>query len=222
MLYKLSYLFIVIKRKISEIKIDFFFKRIKKIVEQYLKVYILKPNVLIESEDSGFKNIGLYNLKDSMLNNLSFNERLDLYNKIKIETIKVNNCIYFSYNEPNGFQPIIFTIWSLGEQVRIGCFINNDLDKDIFEKQKNKINRLFKMYEGPLFETTLNEIKRNDYYLSEIIISNLSEVKSIYDSIEKQNYIAQIFALIISQNILEYLENNSTKSKKNNDIIEKK
>jgi len=212
MFYKLSYLYIIFKRKISEHKINLFFNRIDTIVSQYLKVYIIKPSVLIESEDSGFKNIGLYNIKDSMLNELSFQERINIYNKIKIQTIKVNNCMYFSYNEEDGSQPIIFTIWSLGEEIRIGCFIDQFLGKNILEKQKNKVNRLFKMFEGPIFDIRYNEIERNDYYLSEVIISNITG-KSLYDSIEKQNYIAQIFAQMISQNILEYIENISAEQK---------
>lgn len=208
MFYKFSYLLINLKRKLSEHKIELFFKRVNTIVSQYLKVYIIKPSVLIESEDSGFKNIGIYNVKDSMLNELSFQERINLFNKIKIETIKVNNCMYFSYNEKNGYQPIIFTIWSLGEEIRIGCFIDQNIGEDLLIKQKTKVNKLFKMFEGPLFKTNFNEIERHDYYLSEIIISNTTG-KSLYDSVEKQNYIAQIFAQVISQNILEYLENNS-------------
>ena len=208
MLSKISFLYIDFKRKLFNYKIKQFFNSIDSIVSQYLKVYIIKPNVLIESEDTGFKNIGLYNVKDSMLNELSFEERLSLFNKIKIETIHLNNCMYFSYNEKNGEQPIIFTIWALGEELRIGCFLDQNLPKDMLKKQKEKVNRLFKMFVSPMFETNFNEIERNDYYLSEIIITNILG-NSIYDSIEKQNYIAQIFAQMISQNILEYLENKS-------------
>jgi hypothetical protein len=216
--YKFSFLLINLKRKLSEHKIQLFFQRVDTIVSRYLKVYIIKPSVLVESEDSGFKNIGLYNVKDSVLNDLTFKERINLFNKIKIETIKVNNCMYFSYNEKNGYQPIIFTIWSLGEEIRIGCFIDQGLGKDILEKQKTKVNRLFKMFQGPLFEINYNEIERNDYYLSEVIISNVNGI-SLYDSVEKQNYIAQIFAQMISQNILEYLENTSVSSKDKNDKL---
>lgn len=204
-LKKLLYLFIDLKRELSVYKINNFFNNINTIVQQYLKVYIIKPNVLVESEDTGFKNIGLYNLKDSVLNSMTFEERLSIYNRIKINQIKVNNCIYFSFNEKE-FQPIIFTIWALGEELRIGCFISNNLHNIVLEKQKEKINRLFKMFETSIFLTKYNEIQRNDYYLTEIIITNRDE-KSIYDSIEKQNFIAQIFAVVISQNILEYIEN---------------
>lgn len=203
-----------------EYKIDLYFERINTIVSRYFKVYIIKPSILIESEDSEFKNIGLYNVKDSMLNELSFQERLELYNKIKIERIKVNNCIYFSYNERTGEQPIIFTIWALGEQMRIGCFIKQDLNKSVFDKQKAKVNKLFKMFEGPIFDTSYNEIERHDYYLTEVVLTNLNVNDSIYDSVQKQNYIAQIFAQVISQNILEYLENSSAISNDKNDTID--
>ena len=206
MFLKLSYIYLNFKRDLFKYKSKLFFKSIENIVSQYLKVYIIKPNVLIESEDVGFKNIGLYNIKDSMLNKLSFEERLTLFNKIKIDTIHLNNCMYFSYNEKNGYQPIIFTIWAVGEELRIGCFISKDLDSDILKKQKEKINKLFRMFESPLFMTSFNEIDRNDYSLSEVIITNTSK-KSFYDSIDKQNFIGQIFAQVISQNILEYLEN---------------
>ena len=86
MITKAGYLYINFRRKLSDYKIKQFFAAIEKIVSRYLKVYIIKPNVLVESEDVGFKNIGLYNVKDSMLNSLSFEERVGLYNKIKIES----------------------------------------------------------------------------------------------------------------------------------------
>ena len=220
MFSKIAFIYIDFKRSIFKYKSKQFFKTIDTIVSQYLKVYIIKPNVLIESEDTGFKNIGLYNVKDSMLNELSFEERLNLFNRIKIETIQLNNCMYFSYNEKGGKQPIIFTIWALGEELRIGCFIEQDLPGDMLQKQKEKVNRLFKMFISPLFEVNFNEIERNDYYLSEVIITN-TKGKSIYDSIEKQNFVAQIFAQMISQNILEYLENNSAISNKKDVKINK-
>ena len=74
------------------------------------------------------KNIGLYNIKDSILNKLTFEERLSLFNRIKIDSIQLNNCMYLSYNEKENFQPIIFTIWALGEELRIGCFLSQELN----------------------------------------------------------------------------------------------
>lgn len=204
MFNRLIGLYIGLKNTISRYKIQFFFTSIEDIVMKYLKVYIMKPNALIESEDVGFKNLGLYNLKDSVLNNMNFSERLSLFQRIRIETIHVNNCIYFSYNE-KGIQPLIFTIWALGEEIRVGGFISKSLDEKIYKAQLEKLDRLLRMFKTPMFESKFNEIDRNDYFLSEIIITNMSEI-SIYDSVEKQNFIAQIFAVVISQNILEYIE----------------
>jgi len=203
---KLGYLWVDLKRKLSDYKIKRFFGAVEKIVSSYLKVYIIKPSALVDSEDVGFKYIGLYNVKDSSLNSLSFQERLSIWKRIRIQLINLNNCIYFYYNERDDYQPIIFTIWALGEELRIGCFIDQGLGEEVLEKQKTKVNRLFRMFESPLFRVRYNEIERNDYYLSEVILTNM-RAPSIYDSIEKQNFVSQIFALMISQNILEYLEN---------------
>lgn len=205
MIYKLFTLIFELKKAISKYKINSFFSNIEDIVSKYLKIYIIKPNSLVESNDLGFKSIELYNLKNSILNEMSFEERLRFYNRIQIKHINANNCLYFSYNE-KGHQPLIFTIWSLGEEIRIGCFISKGIKQHVFNSQKLKVERLFKMFESPLFNTRVNEIERNDYYLTEIILTNKSE-KSIYDSLSNQIYIAQIFSVVITQNMLEYIEN---------------
>lgn len=205
MFFKILTSIFELKKLISKYKINSFFFNIEDIVKKYLKIYIIKPNSLVESSDLGFQSIELYNLKNSVLHNMSFEERLSFYNRIKIKHINANNCLYFSYNE-KGIQPLIFTIWSLGEEIRIGCFLSQDLNKEIFTSQKTKIEKLFKLFETPLFITRQNEIDRNDYYLTEIILTNKAE-KSIYDSLSNQIYIAQIFAVVITQNMLEYIEN---------------
>jgi len=165
----------------------------------------MKPSSLVESNDMGFKGIELYNLKSSVLNDMSFEERLTFYNRVKKKFIHANNCLYYYYTE-NDSQPLIFTIWGLGEEMRVGCFIDMSMRQDRFDLQKKKVTRLFKMFETPLFDTRLNEIQRNDYYLSEIIITNLKDT-SLYDSLDDQNFLAQIFAVVITQNMLEYIEN---------------
>jgi len=198
-------IFFDLKRNYKEYKVNVFFKNIESKISTYLKIYIIKPSALVESDDIGFKGIDLYNIKSSSLNNMKFKERRDFYNRVKSKFIHANNCLYFYYVEKNQ-QPLIFTIWGLGEEIRVGCFINREMDENIFKLQKEKIKKLFKMFETPLFKTKLNEIERNDYFLTEIIITNLKE-KSIYDSLEDQNFLAQIFAVVITQNMLEYIEN---------------
>jgi hypothetical protein len=197
------------KRRLFKSKISSFFNGIEDIVSKYLKIYIIKPNLLIESEDMGFQELELYHLKTSVLTNISFEERLRIYNRIKIKYINANNCLYFSYTM-NGYQPLIFTIWSLGEEIRIGCFLSNKIEKTVFDAQKTKIEKLFKLFETPLFLIRTNEIERNDYYLTEIILTN-DNINSIYDTFSTQMFIGQIFSVVITQNILEYIENTEGK-----------
>jgi hypothetical protein len=193
------------KKTIFKLKINSFFSGIEDIVSKYLKIYIIKPSSLMESEDMGFQQLELYNLKNSVLTNMSFESRLNLYNRIKIKHINANNCMYFSYNY-HGLQPLIFTIWSLGEEIRIGCFLSYDMDKNVFSSQKKKIEKLFELFKTPLLITKKNEIERNDYYLTEIILTNKGS-KSIYDQSAIQIFIGQIFSVVLTQNILEYIEN---------------
>lgn len=209
MIFKLLTFIFELQKNITKYKINSFFTSIEDIVKKYLKIYIINPSSLVESNDMGFQSLELYNLKNSILNEMSFEERLRFFNRIQIKHINANNCLYFSYNE-KGTQPLIFTIWSLGEEIRIGCFISNTIQKNIFDSQKIKVEKLFKLFETPLFQVRKNEIDRNDYYLTEVILTNISD-KSIYDSISNQIYIAQIFALVITQNMLEYIENTGGK-----------
>lgn len=200
---------IELRKKIFKLKINSFFSGIEDIVSKYLKIYIIKPSSLMESEDMGFQQLELYNLKNSVLTNMSFESRLNLYNRIKIKHINANNCMYFSYNY-HGSQPLIFTIWSLGEEIRIGCFLSYNIDKEAFISQKSKIEKLFDLFNTPLLITKRNEIERNDYYLTEIILTNKSK-KSIYDQTSIQIFIGQIFSVVLTQNILEYIENTEGK-----------
>lgn len=202
--------FLDLKKFFFKQKINNFFNGIEDIVSKYLKIYIIKPTSLIETEDMGFELLELYNLKNSVLAGMSFESRLSLYHRIKIKYINVNNCMYFSYNY-HGKQPLIFTIWSLGEEIRIGCFLSYDMDDNIFKSQKNKIEKLFELFKTPLLIHKKNEIERNDYYLTEIILTNRSKI-SIYDQLSIQIFIGQIFAVVLTQNILEYIENTEVKS----------
>lgn len=209
MIFKIFTFIFELQKNITRYKINSFFLGIEDIVKKYLKIYIIKPSSLVESNDMGFQSLELYSLKNSILNGMSFEDRLRFFNRIQIKHINANNCLYFSYNE-KGTQPLIFTIWSLGEEIRIGCFISNTIPKDVFNSQKIKVEKLFGLFETPLFQIRKNEIDRNDYYLTEIILTNISD-KSIYDSISNQIYIAQIFSVVITQNMLEYIENTGGK-----------
>jgi len=196
-----------LKKRMAIHKINSFFFNIEDIVQKYLKIYIIKPNSLVESNDKGFKNIELYNLKNSVLNGMDFEERLSFYKRIKSQHINANNCLYFSYNENND-QPLIFTIWSLGEEIRIGCFIYKSMNNIVFNNVKDRVTKNFNLFRTTLFEVKSNEIERNDYLLTEIILTN-NKLKSMYNSIENQIFIAQIFAVVITQTMLEYIESSN-------------
>lgn len=197
--------------------VSLFFKEIEKRAKTYLQVTFLRPDILIESNDTYFNNIELYNC----FKNISDDEKYIFYNSIKMYEQKYVNSFYITINDyiseegkNKKIQPITFSIWYLGGEVRAGCFFNPEYFKkmkithnDVFNKAKEHIN----IFNGNSFLFKENNIDRNNFILIEAILSSKKE-RPLLDDQEFVDYISQTFANFVSNFSKYYFENKKRES----------
>lgn len=204
-----------------------FFKKIEKYVYGYLNVYITRPSLIVDTNDYAFNFIDLYKVKSSKIHDYKIEERQKVFKRVQSYVINVNSCLYFVYNhrintiEGQIKQPVIFTVWMLGEEVRLGCFVNNHLDENFKKEILEKLNTIFNVFKTDCFLGRENEIERNDYYLKEYILTNKGSDK-LLKSDEKQRFIITSFSLFVAQMVLFFEDTKDRIIEENKDYYQLK
>ncbi len=183
-----------------------------KIIEKInfnLNIYITK-NFENGFEEKFFEEINLYNVKDNIIFDYSNKDKKDIVEKIKHYISNKNSCLYFTYNtkikNTKITQPLIFTIWFLGNELRLGIFVDNNLNDNFKNDISKKMEKLFLIFNTKSFDGKTNNFVRNNYSLYEYILTN-TENEKILDSDEKQLFIEQTYSLFFRQTILFFEEN---------------
>jgi len=107
-----------------------FFQNLDTRFKSYIQVSIIKPDSLVESGDTSFNQIDIYN----HYVDISLEKRLKFHNMIKTYHQKYINSHYVIINDiydDKRIQPLVFTAWYLGEEIRIGCFLRDELINNI-------------------------------------------------------------------------------------------
>ncbi len=186
-----------------------FFNKIIDKINFNLNIYITK-NFDSSFEEKFFEDINLYNVKDNIIFDYSDKDKKDIVDKIKHYISNKNSCLYFTYNtkikNTKITQPLIFTIWFLGDEIRMGVFFDNNLNDNFKNDISKKMEKLFLIFNTKAFEGNGNNFDRNNYSLYEYILTNKDSEK-ILDSNEKQLFIEQTYSLFFRQTILFFEEN---------------
>lgn len=189
--------------KIYYYKLSLLNNSIKNYVDKYLNIYIIKPDVLLKTEDLNYKNIDLYKFSNNKISQKNINERINIKNNLKYYFVNSIDCSYYLYEDfdSNIEQPFIITIWFLGEEIRIGCFINKELEKEKFNNILNLTTKRYGMFFSNNLLCKLNELDRFGYYLTEVIISKKNV--SLYH-INNIKYISHIFGTFLCQTLISF------------------
>lgn len=185
-----------------------FFNKIIEKINFNLNIYITK-NFENNFEEKFFEDINLYNVKDNIIFDYSNKDKKDIVDKIKHYISNKNSCLYFTYNtkikNTKINQPLIFTVWFLGDEIRFGIFVDNNLNDNFKNDISKKMEKLFLIFNSKIFDGNSSNFARNNYSLYEYVLTNNNE--KILNSEEKQLFIEQTYSLFFRQTILFFEEN---------------
>lgn len=185
-----------------------FFNKIIEKINFNLNIYITK-NFENNFEEKFFEDINFYNVKDNIIFDYSNKDKKDIVDKIKHYISNKNSCLYFTYNtkikNTKINQPLIFTVWFLGDEIRFGIFVDNNLNDNFKNDISKKMEKLFLIFNSKIFDGNSSNFARNNYSLYEYVLTNNNE--KILNSEEKQLFIEQTYSLFFRQTILFFEEN---------------
>ena len=187
-----------------------FFNEIDSRFKAYLQVTILRPGALVESGDTSFNKLDIYKQLDTVSDKI----KTIFYNSIKTYKQNYVNSYYVVLND-QGFQPITFSIWYIGSELRIGCFYHpSHLEKVGLDTKKvrAKLDSLFVIINGVSGHCeTIREhtIERNNFVLIEKQIK--PEKGKILENQEFIDFVSQLFSNISCNFLKYYLEERENK-----------
>lgn len=180
------------------------FSEIESRTKAYLQVSIIKPDVLIDTGDTNFHHIDLYKMQTP----IPMNDRIIFYNMIKMYFQNYANSFYVVVNEKNSTQPIVFTVWDIGLEIRIGIFINKEaieLQGLSYEGFIEEAKKRLSIFDGSSIKNVNKNVDRNSFYLIEKSINIQSSNEVNKEEVSK--YISILFANFVSNVTKYYFEN---------------
>jgi hypothetical protein len=204
-----------LKNIVYHAKLMIFFRRLEENVNNSLTMNIVKPDVLVTTKDTEFKYIDLYSLMDSSISKVDINDRISFYKSIKHHIVYAKKCFYTIVNY-HGKQPLIFTVWIIGDEIKLGVFILNDMNTSFNVDNlllKDTVEQYFKLMKSPLFSYRFDSSERNYYTLHEMVLTNISNKDGMINSPGVAEMIQNLYGTFITQIILKFYESIIDKDK---------
>lgn len=191
-----QWLFSIKELYIKQQKINFF-KRIKDKVDHLIRIYYLNPDMV---DDNEYKELPIYKfnkIKDPQI-------RSEFVSKMHSIYVNFDSCLYYIARIDKDTY-IIFSFWYIGNQIRMGIFIPEQVENfsQIKENSIYKIaENILKNVRGYGITNTLNVQKRDIFTM--ITIQCEFEKKILLD-VELQDFFSHLFAVFVSQTSYQFL-----------------